>query len=177
MTDAEAVAAIRAGNQEALAVLVERYGGAMAALAYDRLGTVAEAQDAVQECWLTCISKIESLSDPERFAAWNYEILRNICAMRLRSRGADSRATERLSERVAGEQPLTPLERVVAGEESLALRKAVESLSPPLREMVILRYLGGVDRPEVAAMLGLSLAAADKRLERALRELRETLNR
>lgn len=171
----EAVRLALAGNREAFSRLVKNYAGPLTALAYDRLGTVADAQDAVQEAFSTAYRRLGTLRDANAFGAWIYEILRTECAKRLRARGVDRRALEIVADRRAGEQALTPLEQAVAGERSEKLRKAVESLNPALREIVVLRYLGGAGRQEAAGMLGLSLAAADKRLERALRELREKL--
>ncbi|MBN2711432.1 MAG: sigma-70 family RNA polymerase sigma factor [Planctomycetes bacterium] len=174
-TEPDIVKAAISGNRDAFSELVKRYSGPMSALAYDRLGNVADAQDAVQEAFLVAFKKRASLREAEKFGSWLYEILRNACAQRMRAWGIDSRAVDVLKDKQAGEQPLTPLDHAVATERSHQLRKAVERLSPPLREIVVLRYLGGAGRQEAAAMLDISLAAADKRLERALSELRESL--
>lgn len=175
MDDAQAVRASLDGSPDAFDALVERYAGALSALAHDRLGTVAEAQDAVQAAFTEAYRKLHTLRDPSAFSSWVYGILRNECAMRLRAKGVDRRALSVIADKRAGNRPLTPLERLEADERSERLRTAVEKLSPALREIVVLRYIGGAGRQEAAAMLELSLSAADKRLERALRELRDML--
>lgn len=174
--DLNAVHATIAGDRSAYATLVERFSGPLSALAYDRLGTVADAQDAVQNALIAGFEQIDSLKDPQSFGAWIYTILRNECAMRLRSMGIDRRAKDVVAERRAGDRPLTPLERVEVAERRQQLRSAVERLSPPLREAVVLRYLGGATRQQAAQMLDVSLDALDKRMERALRELRDRLD-
>ncbi len=173
--DQNAVERTRAGDQEAFGELADRYAGPLSALAYDRLGSVADAQDAVQETLLTAFQRLSSLREPERFGAWVYEILRNTCAMKVRGQVIDRKAVSALRERRSGDASLAPLDQAEAQERSELLRQAVAGLTPPLREIVVLRYLGGTPRQEAAAILGISLAAADKRLERALRELRTKL--
>ncbi len=175
--DADAVRRTLAGDREAFARLVERYSAPLSAFAYDRLGSAVEAQDAVQEALVTAYDRLDTLADPARFASWAYGIVRNVCAMRQRRRNVEQRSTERLADARAGRGALTPLEKLEQGERASEIRKAVEALSPVLREAVVLRYIGGVDRQRAAAVLEISLDALDKRLERALRELRERLDK
>lgn len=175
MDELDAVRASLDGDRDAFEFLVECYSGPLGALAYDRLGSVTDAQDAVQEAFIEAYRSLSTLQKPEAFGSWLYGILRNVCAMRLRSRSVDRRALGVLAERSAGSDPLTPLDRLEASERRRRLREAVESLSPALREIVVIRYLGGADRAQAASVLGISLGTADKRLERAMRQLREVL--
>ena len=174
-TDGALVKTAANGDRNAFTTLVERYAGPMGALAYDRLGSVADAQDAVQDTFVTAFERLGTLRDADRFAAWAYEILRNHCALRLRRRGLERRHWEGLFGRYAGTVTFTPLDRLAAEERDVRLRAAVAELSAPLREAVAVRYMGGAGRREAAAILGLSQDAFDKRIERALRELRARL--
>jgi RNA polymerase sigma-70 factor (ECF subfamily) len=175
MNEIELVQKARGGDREAFGELAEAYSGPLSALAYDRLGTVAEAQDAVQEALVASFRQIRELGSDEAFGAWLYSILRNICGMRIRAKGVDRRALDVVAQKRAGDQPLTPLEKVEKDEQSMRLRRAVEELSAPLREVVVMRFIGGAGRAQAAEMLELSLDALDKRMERALRQLRERL--
>jgi RNA polymerase sigma-70 factor (ECF subfamily) len=176
-SDSEAVMQALAGDSEAFGLLVERYHGALAAFAYDRLGTVAEAQDAVQETFLRAFRQLHSLREPERFSAWAYEILRNRCAEILRRKGLERRNLEEIARERAGRAQFQPLDRLDEDEKRLQLRESLAKLSPVLRETLVLRYFGGVSRNEAAAILEIGLDALDKRLERGLRELRGLMER
>ena len=68
--DEEAVARTLAGDREAFGILVEKYAGALAALAYDRLGDPQAAQEAAQEALVTAFAKLKDLRDAARFGAW-----------------------------------------------------------------------------------------------------------
>ena len=173
--DEEAVARTLAGDREAFGILVEKYAGALAALAYDRLGDPQAAQEAAQETLVTAFAKLKDLRDAARFGAWVSEILRNACNLERRERKVGERGTGILADMRAGIRPPTPLEHVEEEERSRKLREAVAGLSASLREVIVLRYWGGVRRAEAAAILDIGLDALDKRLERALRELREKL--
>ena len=174
--DARDVAAARdRGDAGAFARLVERYSAGLAALAYDRLGSVPDAQDAVQETFAQAYARLASLREPERFAGWIHEILRALCAMRIRRKGVERKYLARMAEETPTIGFATPLDRMISRERDEKLRKAVASLSTPLREAVALRYMSDMGRTEAAALLDIGQDAFDKRLERALRELRERM--
>jgi RNA polymerase sigma-70 factor, ECF subfamily len=173
-TDAEAVARVLAGDREAFGDLVERHGAALTAFAFTRLGDREEARDAVQEAFVSAFERLETLRKPERFRAWVFEIVRNACAMRMRAADTARKREKRTGETPASPEP-TPLERTVDGERRARLRAAVEALPEPMRDAVLLRFLGGVGRSEAAAWLEISPAALDKRMQRALERLRGLL--
>ena len=175
--DKELVERAQKKDQEAFEALVARYTSSLAAVAYDRLGNIADAQDAVQETLLTVHERLDSLRDINRFAAWLYEILRNVCARYMRDRKTAKRAVDVLLKRDAVGAGQTPLGAAMSQERIGALREAVASLSPVLREAIVLRHLGGADRKTAAALLGINVTALDKRLERGLAELRARLGR
>lgn len=174
-TDGELVKRVLNGDREAYATLAERYSGPLAALAFDRLGAVPESQDAVQEALVIGFERLATLRDPSRFGSWLYEILRNLCALRIRRKGVERVHGRRLQAERPGSTTATPLDSMLADERLVRLRSAVEGLTPSLREAIAIRYLSGAGRRESAAILGVSQEAFDKRIERALRELRETM--
>jgi RNA polymerase sigma-70 factor (ECF subfamily) len=68
-----------------------------------------------------------------------------------------------------------PAGRAEAAESGRAVRAAVETLSPPLRDVVALHYTGGLSLREVAGALGISVGTAKSRLNAALEQLRRRL--
>jgi len=174
--DEEAIARTLAGNSEAFGALVERYGRAVAAMAFARLRDAEEAQEVAQEAMTIAYSRLAELREAKKFAPWLYEISRNLCAAKAREREVNERAADVLVARQKANNPVRPLEIIERSEREERLRQAVEKLSPALKEVVVLRYWGGVGREEAAALLDLSLEALDKRLERALAELRTMLS-
>jgi RNA polymerase sigma-70 factor (ECF subfamily) len=69
-----------------------------------------------------------------------------------------------------------PLQKLARKELNERVRQAIERLSPPLREALLVRYLEQLSAKDAADLLGISPATFKQRLLRALRQLREYLS-
>jgi RNA polymerase sigma factor (sigma-70 family) len=144
----------------------------MRAVALSVLGLGADAEDAVQDAMLVALSKISELRDPASAATWLRVIVRNCCLMRLRAR-REVLLPGNLP-LVAGE--LTPEETM----ERNALRDwiwhAIEELSPPLRQVITLRYFSGIPAYEdIAAACDIPVGTVRSRLNQARAKLAAAL--
>jgi DNA-directed RNA polymerase specialized sigma24 family protein len=81
--DRTIVERVLAGDKLAFGELIERYRVGALAFAW-RLLRNANAEDAVQEAFLAAFLKLENLRDRDRFRAWLFGILANLCHSRLR---------------------------------------------------------------------------------------------
>jgi RNA polymerase sigma-70 factor (ECF subfamily) len=139
-------------------------------LAYRMLGSVAEAQDAVQDAWLRWTRAGEGVSDP---AAWLVRATTRLCIDRLRKAKAE-RAAYRgpwLPEPLI--EPLTedPVER--AEDVSVAFLLALERLSPLERAVFLLHDVFEQDYGDVARTLQRSEAAVRQLASRAREHVRD----
>jgi RNA polymerase sigma-70 factor, ECF subfamily len=133
-------------------------------LAYRMLGSVAEAEDAVQDAWLRWTRAGEAVADP---AAWLMRVTSRICLDRLRAAKA-RRETYRgpwLPEPLIEELSIDPLER--AEDVSVAFLLALERLSPLERAVFLLHDVFEADYAEVAETLGKNEAAVRQLASRA----------
>jgi RNA polymerase sigma factor (sigma-70 family) len=146
------------------------------ALAYRMLGSVSEADDALQEAWLRIGDQ-----DPrsvENMQAWLTTVVGRVCLNMLRARRA---RREELSD-VHMPEPVVSLEdsagpeqeALVADSVGLALLVVLEALSPAERLAFVLHDVFGVPFAEVAAVLGRSEGAAQQLASRARRRVRGT---
>jgi len=136
----------------------------------------AAADDLVQETWLAV------LRHPPRDArfprAWLARIVRNLAANRRR---AETRRGEHEAD-AAGPgtsfdpAPFDPARAAQAVEMQRLLAEAVLRLDEPLRSVVVLRYLQGLDSRASGARLGIAAGTVRWRLKRALEELRADLD-
>ena len=76
------------GDQDAFAVLVEKYQSQIHALAWRKIGDFHIAEDITQEVFLTAYQKLATLTHPDRFAKWLYVIANNLCVTWLRKQAA-----------------------------------------------------------------------------------------
>ncbi|WP_309642753.1 RNA polymerase sigma factor SigJ [Phenylobacterium sp.] len=132
-------------------------------LAYRMLGSVAEAEDAVQDAWLRWV-KAEGVEDA---AGWLVRVTSRLCIDRMRSAKA-RRETYRgpwLPEPLIEELTVDPVER--AEDVSVAFLLALERLSPLERAVFLLHDVFDEDYESVAETLGRNEAAVRQLAARA----------
>lgn len=162
---------------------LERERRNLLALAYRMLGTVADAEDAVQETYV----RWYRLSEAERAevrnpAAWLTRVAGRVCLDMLGSARArrERYVGEWLPEPVPGESPiaasvpLDPLDRVTLDDSvSTALMVVLESLTPAERVAFVLHDVFGVPFAEIAETVGRTPDAARQLASQARRKVRE----
>jgi RNA polymerase sigma-70 factor (ECF subfamily) len=146
-------------------------------VAYRILGSLSEADDAVQEAWLRS-SRVDA-SDVENLTGWLTTIIARVALDMLRSR--DARAEDALCADVvaaAGVASLETrnsdpeLEAVMANSVGLALMVVLTTLDPPERLAFVLHDMFAVPFEEIATIVGRSPAATRQLASRARRRVR-----
>ena len=174
-SDAELVAAARAGDARAFGALVARHQQAACAVACAASGDPASAEDLAQEAFVVAWRRLGALSEPDRFGPWLCGIVRNVAraARRHQRRHAPAAtaAPERLGQ-IPAEAP-TPLEEAAAREALGRAWAALGRLPRRHRESLVLYCRLGESHAQVAAALGVSEEAVRQRLSRARRQLRD----
>jgi RNA polymerase sigma factor (sigma-70 family) len=144
------------------------------AVAYRMLGSVSEADDAVQESWLR-VSRADA-AGVENMRAWLTTIVARVCLDMLRSR--KSRREEPLGPHlpepiVSREDGVDPEhEALLADSVGLALLVVLETLAPAERLSFVLHDMFGVPFDEIAPIVGRSPAAARQLASRGRRRVR-----
>ena len=133
-------------------------------LAYRMLGSVAEAEDVVQDSWLRWSRATDEVEDA---AAWLVRVTTRLCLDRLRAARARRLAYRGpwLPEPLIEEAPIDPAER--AEDVSVAFLLALERLSPLERAVFLLHEVFDEDYAKVAQTLGRSEAAVRQLARRA----------
>ena len=144
------------------------------AVAYRMLGSLSDADDAVQEAWLR-LSRADT-SGVENLGGWLTTVVARLCLNTLRSR--QSRREEPLDARIPDpivrrENGVDPQEdAVLADSVGLALLVVLETLTPAERLAFVLHDMFGVPFDEIAPMLGRSPTATRQLASRARRRVR-----
>jgi RNA polymerase sigma factor (sigma-70 family) len=156
-----------------LAERFEEHRGHLRAVAYKMLGSLSEADDAVQESWLR-LSRTDT-SEVENLRAWLTTVVARVSLNVLRSRR--TRREEPLDVRVPdpvvtaddGTQP--EHEALLADSVGLALLVVLDTLGPAERLAFVLHDMFGVPFDEIAGMVDRSPAAARQLASRARRRV------
>ena len=161
-------------EHELLAKRFEEHRTHLRAVAYRMLGSVSEADDAVQEAWLR-LSRADR-SGVENLRGWLTTVVARVCLNMLRSR--KSRREEPLGAHipdpvVSREDEVDPEhEALLADSVGLALLVVLEALTPAERLAFVLHDMFGVPFDEIAPMVERSPAAARQLASRARRRVR-----
>lgn len=159
--DAELVAAARAGDKQAFALLAGRHRDMVLALARRLLERDDLAADAVSEATVAALVGLGRLRSPDRFGAWYAGIALNLARRWLRERAAFAPLPEGADGRPG------PDEQAEAAELAARVRRAVAALAPGQRAAVLAFYWQGLTHAEAAAELGISPGAVKARLHQA----------
>lgn len=142
----------RPGREE-IEAAVKDWGDMLFRLSFTMLGNQADAEDAVSETIIKYIEKAPAFADKEHRKAWLIKVASNNCRDMLR---ADRRR------RWVSLEDVTELCRQ---ERDRDVMYELLNLPPKYRLAVYLHYVAGYKTAEMAGMLGISPAAARKRLE------------
>lgn len=186
MSDAYPISidALKAGDREAFATMVDTYSPSLYRLALRMLGDPDEAEDVLQETFINAYKGMSRFEGRSKLSTWLYRIASNQALMRLRKRHPDTLSVgepEEDSAETAAPLDLTdwcclPEAEFMTGEAQAQLDFAIEKLSPPLRGTFALRDLQALSTRETAEILGISETAVKTRLLRARLQLREQLS-
>jgi RNA polymerase sigma factor (sigma-70 family) len=161
-------------EREWLAERFEEHRTRLRGVAYRMLGSLSEADDAVQEAWLR-LNRTDA-SELENLGAWLTTVVARISLNMLRSRKAGrdeplaGRLPDLLLDRADGVDP--EHEALLADSVGLALLIVLETLSPPERLAFVLHDIFGVPFDEIAPIVERSPEAARQLASRARRRVR-----
>jgi RNA polymerase sigma-70 factor (ECF subfamily) len=157
-----------------LAERFEEHRGRLRAVAYRMLGSLAEADDAVQETWLR-LSRSDA-SGVDNLAGWLTTVVARICLNVLRSR--NTRREELMGVHLpdavvsSADGPGPEDVALLADSVGLALQVVLETLAPAERLAFVLHDMFGVPFEEIAPLVGRHPAAARQLASRARRRVR-----
>jgi RNA polymerase sigma factor (sigma-70 family) len=160
-------------DRDWLAEQFEEHRGHLRAVAYKMLGSLSEADDAVQESWLR-LSRSDT-SEVENLRAWLTTVVARVSLNVLRSRRTrreeplDVRVPDPVVSRDDGTQP--EHEALLADSVGLALLVVLETLAPAERLAFVLHDMFGVPFDEIAGLVDRSPAAARQLASRARRRV------
>lgn len=166
-SDAALVVAARAGEAWASEALFRRHSRMALGLAYRLLPRDIEVDDVVQDSFVYALQRLDTLQNPQAFAAWLGSIVVRTVSKRLRRRRLLTRLGLRARENVDPDQVIAAS---APGDVRVALRRVyaiVEELPAEQRIALVLRRVDGLEIPQIAETMGLSLSTVKRRLKAA----------
>jgi RNA polymerase sigma factor (sigma-70 family) len=169
--------AARSGDQHAYGRIVAACQNTVTAVALAITRDVTTSEDIAQEAFLNAWQHLERLHSPDSFLPWLRQITRNLARDHLRAhrnQPLDGPNAE-LVMAMAADPGRQPMQQVLEDERESAAFELISSLPDDSREALLLFYREGQSSQQVAALLGISDAAARKRLSRARQLVRDDI--
>lgn len=183
-TDLELVEEFKKGNQDSFEELINRYSGKAFSLAARLTRNAEDAEEVLQDVFITVFRKISGFEGKSSFSSWLYRVTVNASLMKLRKRKQDRS--------VPLEDVLPQIQESVIAKSSdhgeldkIALRtqvveildQAIRKLPDEYRPVFVLRDVDGLTSREVGKMLNLTIPAVKSRLHRSRLMLRKRLHK
>ena len=182
---------LRSGDAAALETLMSVHASRLYRLAYGITRNDADAEEVVQDVFLTLFRKIDSFEGRAALGSWLYRVATNAALIKHRGKRAtlevsleDQLPTYRADGHREGDRSFlladwsaTPEETLLTGEARKTLERALDRLPDHYRAVLVLRDVEELANEDVADILGESVATIKSRLHRARMALREELTR
>lgn len=167
-TDATALAAAVRGDRAAFDLLVGRHTPMMYRVALRIVGEPADAEDVVQDAWISAWRSLPRYRGDAAPATWLYRVVTNAALGALRRRrptvpldgGGAGGAVEAVDPRPG------PEASALRSDTARAVHRALRTLEPGQRAVLVLREFEGLSYEEVATVLDTTVAAVRSRLHR-----------
>ncbi|MHB8619815.1 MAG: RNA polymerase sigma factor [Chloroflexota bacterium] len=180
--DEELVRLVASGDSQALALLYQRYAGAVYSLACRTVNDREVAEEILNETFVRVWRQAPSFDTRRgKFSSWLLSVARNLGIDELRSRRARPQRAESVADREVSadlaDQHADVEEEVWQSQRRQLIRQAMARLPESQRETIELAYFQGLSQSEISQRLGQPLGTTKTRMRLGLQKLRDQLLR
>ncbi len=151
--DAPLIARARAGEAAAFGALYDRYVEAVYRYVFYRVRETAEAEDVTSEVFMKALRAMPRYETRQPFLAWLYRIARNAVIDQARRKRTQVSFEDALGHPNA-DRILDPDATLFQQVDAETLRRAIRQLTPLQQEVIVLRYVEGLDTRAIARIVG-----------------------
>jgi len=181
-TDAELVKGVSEREESSFEELLERYGSKVLNLAMRITRSQEDAEEILQDVFITVFTKLNSFEHKAQFSSWLYRVTMNSSFMKIRARNRrrtvsleDVEPTTRQNW-VGNRTEMFDIDTMSSRHELRdAIQAAVQKLPDEYRAIFVLRDIDGLSNEAVSQVLQLSVPAVKSRLHRSRLLMREQL--
>jgi RNA polymerase sigma-70 factor, ECF subfamily len=174
--DESLVRRLQGGELAAFDVLFERYRRRMAAYVDGLLHDRGLAEDVTQECFLEMARRVDSIDPRKSLCGWLFRIARNRAIDLLRHRKFETTPGDEFfqaaEKRSGPDDEPGPAGRMIQTERHAEIRQALNRLSDKDRDVLLLRFYGGLTFEETARALRRPLGTVLWQSQRILKRLK-----
>jgi RNA polymerase sigma-70 factor (ECF subfamily) len=181
ITEAEAIAACAAGDENAFEALYQLHKRRVYSLCLRMVSNPVTAEDLTQEVFMQLFRKISTFRGESAFSTWLHRLTVNLVLMNIRKKGIDEISMDQepddenldLPKREYGSDDL----HLVGAIDRVTLEKSIAELPKGYRSFFVLHDVEGYEHNEIASMVGCSIGNSKSQLHKARMKLRQILQR
>jgi len=184
LSDEELIKRFQRGEEDAFTMLVRRFKDPLTNYVYRFLGEIDQANDVVQETFLRLYHYRHAYSRDAKFATWLYKVASNITKTELRReymrrrymvQGISTDNDDEWQNWDVLDTDTPPDAQVDTSMKMRLVQQALMRISPPYREVVILRDIQQMSYEEITEITGLGLGTVKSRINRGRAQLQKLL--
>ena len=173
-TDEELVKLVVAGDRDLFAAIYERYYWRVFRMAYGMTGNHASAEDLTQEIFMRAYQRLKDFRGRSAFSTWLYRVAVNH-SLNYRRHHTESREESDTQTEVQPVAAGSAEAEVMREQMSAQVHRALLTLKPKLRMIVILKDIEGLSYEEIAQRTDCSMGTVASRLNRSRKLLAQKL--
>jgi RNA polymerase sigma-70 factor, ECF subfamily len=173
--DEELMANVARGNREAMAPLLRRYATPLLTFIHRMLGDRHRAEEVFQDVFLAVWQNRQKYEYPRPFKSWLFGIAANKCRGDFRRLQFASASLTLEAQPSDGSTTDSPVQTAIATETAALVARAVATLPPQQRTVLVLRIWHGQSYGEIAAALGLAEGTIRSEMFHAVAAMRRYL--
>jgi RNA polymerase sigma-70 factor, ECF subfamily len=163
-----------AGDLRAFDRLYDRFERPLFGFIRSQIGDAHEAEDLLHEAFIAVLRERTARHAVRSFRAWLFQVARNLCLNRLRSRKRAGHALEAAAHDAVVVAPIVAEQVLERCEQAALLERAVERLPEPFAELYRLRATG-MSYDDLAEILRVPVGTVKSRMHEMVRRLREEM--
>lgn len=181
LTDEELILLFQKEDVSAYNELVDRYMDKIVNFLYRYTGSREESEDVAQEAFINVYRSKHLYRDFGKFSSWFYRIAINIAKnhinknKRLKTISINNAVNDNEQDYEIPDNISSPERDTDSSIESYYIQKAIESLNPKFREVIILRDIQDMEYEEICAVTKLPMGTVKSRINRGRECLKEIL--
>lgn len=177
LNDNEIISKVIAGDQQAYAVLVERYRNFVYTLTLRMINNREDAEEVAQDVFIKAYKYLADFRGASKFTTWLYTIVNNTCISFLRKKKLEvhSLDNEKTFELADSRDSGMRADLVEQKSKLNMVTRAISMLGPDDAEIITLFYKAEQSLDEIATVLGVEPNTAKVRLHRARTRLKEKM--
>ncbi len=182
--DVELISRAKAGEEKAFRAILVKYQRSVYSICMRMVQDRELAADLAQDAFLKVFRMLDRYDPTYAFSSWLFKITSNLCIDHLRKRRVE---TYPMDAPVGGDEgefarqyeapDPTPETQLIRKEQMTALKKAIETLPPHYRIIILLRHQEDLSYEQIAETLDVPLGTVKARIHRAREMLKEKLRK